>query len=187
MRAPGSLTSGEMEAVREVGPIAPATYLGLSGVRAVDVVGGATGQPCGLAVELAGQVGHAVVGQRDGVRVEGVGLEDVGAGLEVLPVDRLDDPGRRDGEQVVVALEVLRPVGEPLAAVGRLRGAVALDRGAHRAVDDQDPLRQQAGQLAGQVGPEVGGGLGHLAPSGRRAGRLEVGTGVRRVDTAPAS
>ena len=44
-----------------------------------DLVGDASGQPCGLAVELAGQVGHAVVGQRDRVGVEGVGLEDVGA------------------------------------------------------------------------------------------------------------
>ncbi len=35
LRAPGSLTSGEMDAVRVVGPSAPATYLFLSGVRAV--------------------------------------------------------------------------------------------------------------------------------------------------------
>ena len=35
LRAPGSLTSGEMDAVRLVGPSAPTTYRGLSGVRAV--------------------------------------------------------------------------------------------------------------------------------------------------------
>ena len=35
LRAPGSLTSGEMDAVRVVGPSAPATYRFLSGVRAV--------------------------------------------------------------------------------------------------------------------------------------------------------
>jgi hypothetical protein len=35
LRAPGSLTSGEIDAVRLVGPIAPATKRGLSGVRAV--------------------------------------------------------------------------------------------------------------------------------------------------------
>ena len=34
LRAPGSLTSGEIEAVRLVGPIEPATYRGLSGVLA---------------------------------------------------------------------------------------------------------------------------------------------------------
>ena len=35
LRAPGSLTSGEMEAVRVVGPSAPATYRFFSGVVAV--------------------------------------------------------------------------------------------------------------------------------------------------------
>ena len=35
LRAPGSLTSGEMDAVRVVGPSAPATYRVLSGVCAV--------------------------------------------------------------------------------------------------------------------------------------------------------
>jgi hypothetical protein len=34
-RLPGSFTSGEIESVRVVGPIAPATKRGLSGVRAV--------------------------------------------------------------------------------------------------------------------------------------------------------
>jgi len=35
LRAPGSLTSGEIDAVRLVGPSAPATKRGLSGVSAV--------------------------------------------------------------------------------------------------------------------------------------------------------
>ena len=35
LRAPGSLTSGEIDAVRLVGPSAPATKRGLAGVRAV--------------------------------------------------------------------------------------------------------------------------------------------------------
>ena len=35
LRAPGSFTSGEMEAVLLVGPSAPTTNRGLSGVRAV--------------------------------------------------------------------------------------------------------------------------------------------------------
>ena len=47
----------------------------------------AAGEPGGLEVELVGQLLHAVVGQGDRVGVERVGLEDVGAGLEVLAVD----------------------------------------------------------------------------------------------------
>ena len=88
LRAPGSLTSGEIDAVRVVGPSAPATYRGLSGVRAVTSSATRAGQPRRLEVELVGELLHAVVGQRDRVGVEGVGLDDVGAGLEVLAVDR---------------------------------------------------------------------------------------------------
>src|SRR3712207_7792398 len=43
----------------------------------------------------------------------------------------------RDGEQVVVPLELLRMIGEPLAAVILLREAVALDHGPHRAIEHQ--------------------------------------------------
>ena len=50
-------------------------------------VGLAPGQPRGLEVHLVGEVLHAVVGQGDRVGVERVGLDDVGAGLEVLAVD----------------------------------------------------------------------------------------------------
>ena len=109
-------------------------------------VGLAAGQRGGLEVELVGELLHAVVGQRDRVGVEGVGLDDVGAGLEVLAVDAGDDLGLRQGQQVVVALHVARPVGEALTAVAGLVGPVPLDGGAHRAVDDHDPLAEGSGQ-----------------------------------------
>jgi hypothetical protein len=66
-------------------------------------------------------------------------------------VDARDDLGGGDAQQVVVALHVARPVGEPLAAVARLVRTVPLDGGAHRAVEDQDPLLQQRGELGGDV------------------------------------
>ena len=124
------------------------------------LVGHAARQPSGLEVDLVGQLLHAVVGQGDRGGVEGVGLDDVGAGVEVLAVDRGDDLGLRDREQVVVALEVAGPVGEALAAVAGLRGPVALDRRAHRSVDDQDPLAQGGAELLGGIGT----GVGHVAP-----------------------
>ena len=57
-------------------------------------------------------------------------------------------------EQVVVALQVARPVREPLAAVAGLGRTVPLDRRAHRAVDDQDPLAQGGGERLGGVGTQ---------------------------------
>ena len=65
-------------------------------------------------------------------------------------------------EQVVVALQVARPVGEPLAAVVGLVGPVALDHRAHRAVEHQDPLAAGA----------------RSAPRWRRGGGRRVGHGV---------
>ena len=47
-----------------------------------------------------------------------------------------DDLRLGDRQQVVVALEVLTPVGEPGPAVVGLGELVALDEGAHRAVQD---------------------------------------------------
>lgn len=169
-----------------------------------DHVGGAAGQARRLEVELVGQRLEAVVGQRDGVGVEGVGLDQVGAGLEVLAVDRLDDRGLGQGEQVVVADQVAGPVGEPLAAVAGLVGPVALDRGAHGAVDDQDPLGQGRAQLVARVAAPLpradalhgglGAGLAHAAllswgaggaPSGSRQPRRvsEGWTGCSDGDT----
>ena len=116
-----------------------------------DLVGDRPGQPGGLEVELVGELLHAVVGQRDRGGVEGVGLDDVGAGLEVLAVDAGDDVGLGEGEQVVVALQVAGPVREPLAAVAGLGRAVPLDRRTHGAVDDQDPLLEGSGQRLGGV------------------------------------
>ncbi len=113
-------------------------------LRGRDLVRDPAGQPRRLEVELVGQLLHAVVGQRDRGGVEGVGLDDVGAGLEVLAVDAGDDLRLGERQQVVVALQVARPVGEPLAAVARLGGTVALDRGTHGAVEHQDPLLERA-------------------------------------------
>ena len=60
--------------------------------------------------------------------------------------------GLRQREQVVVADEVARAVGEALTAVARLVGTVALDRRTHRAVEHHDPLAQDRRQRGGGVG-----------------------------------
>ena len=77
-------------AVLLVGPMLPATNRGLSGVRAGELVGRAAGELDGRAVQLDDVVLEAELRQRHGVAVERVGLDDVGAGLEVGAVDLLD-------------------------------------------------------------------------------------------------
>ena len=124
-------------------------------LRGAEFVGGLARQGGACVVQLVGQLVHVVVGQRDRVRVERVGLEDVGTRLEVLAVDPLDDLRLGQVEQVIVALQSGRPLAEPFAAVAGLVRTVPLDRRAHRAVDHHDPLAQSSRQFIGAVGADV--------------------------------
>ena len=103
-------------------------------------IGRGARQLCGGHVHLEGEVLHAVVGQRDALRIEGVGADDVGAGLQVGRVDGADRLRLGQHQQVVVALDQLAVIGEALAAVILLLQLQALDHGAHRTVDDEDAL-----------------------------------------------
>ena len=164
LRKPGSLTSGDIDAVRLVGPIAPATKRGSPGLAGPRIRRPpARASRAAFAIQLVRQLLHPVVGHGDGGGVEGVGLDDVRAGLEVRAVDVRDDlrPGER--EEVVVPLEVPRPVGEPLAAVVPLVEPVGLDHRPHGAVQHQDPLLQERIE-AGE--PRVA--LARVARAGRR-------------------
>ena len=69
-------------------------------------------------------------------------------------MDRLEDVGAGEGEDVVVALQVLRVVPEALPAVVGLGQAVGLHHRPHRAVDDDDPLREQRLERVDTVSPE---------------------------------
>ena len=110
---------------------------------------------------------ESIVGLRDRRRVEGVGLEDVGAGFEVLRVDLAHDVGTRERQQVVVAAEVLVEVPEPLAAELRFRELVALDHRAHGAVQHEDALLQGI-EERGEAGGASRGRLVHENEKTRR-------------------
>jgi hypothetical protein len=97
-------------------------------------------------VQLAGDVAQAVVFLGDAGGTEGVGLDQVSAGSQVLVVDLADHIGPGELQQVVVALQILAVVGKARAAKVGFAELVALDHGAHRAVDDDDALRQQGRQ-----------------------------------------
>jgi hypothetical protein len=100
---------------------------------------------CGL-VHLVRHTLEAVVGERDRLRVERVGLDDIGAGVQVLAVDLVDDRGTREREQVVAALELARMVREPGPPEFLLAEPVGLNHRPHRPVEDEDPLAEQAVQ-----------------------------------------
>jgi len=53
-----------------------------------------------------------------------------------------DHVGPGQNQQIVVALDVGRPVGKALATVIRLGQIMPLDHGAHAAIQDQDALLQ---------------------------------------------
>jgi hypothetical protein len=123
-------------------------------------VSGFARQPRGGHVQLVGKFLQPVLGLRHPCRVEAVGLDDVGAGREVLGVDAADHVRSRDAQQVVVALEVLAVRRKALSAIIRLDQAVALHHGAHGAVENEDALRQQCAQFGAAVGLPAGGGIG---------------------------
>src|SRR5207245_6114775 len=69
---------------------------------------------------------RSIVGQRHGVGGEGVGLDDVGPRIEIGGVDRPDDAGLSERQQIAVAPQLARPVGKALTAIIAL--AQSIDR-----------------------------------------------------------
>ena len=116
-RKPGSLTSGDIEAVRLVGPSAPATKRRLAVLAPRPGRAARRASARAVAVELVDHALHAVVGLGDRGRGEGVGLDDVGAGDGVAVVDLLDRLGLGQDQEVVVAL--LRGGRRPAKRRGR--------------------------------------------------------------------
>ena len=58
-------------------------------------------------IDLADAIFEPVVCLRNAGGVERIGLDDIGAGVEEIIVDRPDDVGSGQDEQVVVALEIV--------------------------------------------------------------------------------
>ena len=77
---------------------------------------------------------------RDAGGAEGVGFEDVGAGLEEAAMDVADHRRLGEREEVAVVEEVLGGVLEAVRTDIGLGHAVGADGGAHGAVDDGDSV-----------------------------------------------
>jgi len=142
----------------------------VAGVGRHGGIGGLAGEAAGGTVDLVGELLRAVVALADAVAVEGVRLDDVGASVEILSMDVTDRVGLREAEQVVVAAQILGPVGEALPAVLRLAVAEGLDQRAHRAVHHDDAL-------AHQLGERFGDGVGLVAVE-----RMKTGVSTRFGD-----
>ena len=79
----------------------------------------------------------------NGSAAKGVGLDHVRAGFEILLVNRRNDVGASEDENVIVAFEILFVIGELGAAKVGLAEAVALDHRAHRAIEVHDALGER--------------------------------------------
>src|SRR5574343_1950200 len=117
-----------------------------------ELIGQHAGQAGAFEIQFVDQLGQVVVGLRDGGRVEGAGLEDIGAGFQVFAMEAADDVGPGQDQQVVVALDVVRVILEALAAVIGFGQPMALDHGAHGAVEDEQALLKKGGKFGGTVG-----------------------------------
>ncbi len=100
-------------------------------------------EACPLHVELVCERLERVVALRNRGRRKRVRLDDVGARRQVRVMDVPDDIGSRQGQQIVVALQVARVVAKPLTAEIRLGEAVALNHCPHRAVEEEDACREK--------------------------------------------
>ena len=114
-------------------------------MRGVETVRGAAGDLCAGKIEVGGAALEAVFGHGDDLGVEGVGLDDVGAGIQVEAVNVFDDLRLGEIERVVIAAQVFGMAGELGAAEIGLGEAAGLDHGAHGAVDQEDALAQALG------------------------------------------
>ena len=96
-------------------------------------------------IDLIGQVFHAIIGHGNSIGVEGIGLQDIRSGGQVLLMDPANDLRLRQAEQVIVALEVPVPIAESLPPIGCLIQLMALDHRPHGPVQDEDTLLDRFG------------------------------------------
>ena len=103
-------------------------------------VGGFAGQPGGFTVDV-GHLGlHAVVSHGNRGAIKGVGLKNIRTGLQVGGVNRFDNVRLGQAQQVIVALQVTRPIGKFLAPIVGLLQLIALNHGAHGTVEQQNTV-----------------------------------------------
>ena len=115
-------------------------------------VGRRPGQRRGDEVHLPGVVLEAEVGQGHARRPERVGLDNVGARLQVGGVDVADRVPLRERQDVDAVLQVAVVVGEPGSAKAGLVEGQLVHHRAHGAVEDGDPVGEDGTEEIGTGG-----------------------------------
>ena len=105
--------------------------------------------------------------------MKGVGGDNLRTRLQIAGVDLCDDCGLRQHQQVVVALHALAVSCKALAAECRLIELVALDHGAHAAVDDENTFGGRCLEGLDTLG------AGHAVTVGRCGAVAAAGCGRR--------
>ena len=101
-------------------------------------VGSLSRYPCSLQVHLPAERLQVIVGLRDALRVEGVGGDDVGPGLQVSLVYVGNHVGSGQVQHVVVSLQHACRPHEPVAVKVLFAKSILLHDGAHSPVENQD-------------------------------------------------
>ena len=107
------------------------------------MVGCPAREPGSLEAHRTRLVLEPVVGLADAGGRERIRGRDVGAGREVVVVDRCHEGGLRQVEEIRVALNVVRVVTKLLASVLLLRQAATVDEHAPGSVEDEDPRGEE--------------------------------------------
>ena len=97
-----------------------------------------TSQLCTRYIHLSGEILHFVVGLRNALRVEGVGLDDVGSCFEIAFVYVGDDIRTCEAQHVVVALHLPVGIGKASASEVGFGQSVLLNDSTHCTVENQD-------------------------------------------------
>jgi hypothetical protein len=85
---------------------------------------------------------HFVIRHGYGRTAKGVGLYNVCAGIEILPVYADNDVGLGKIEQVIISLYIAMPILESLSTVIRFGKFMSLYHGTHGTVNYQNALLQ---------------------------------------------
>ena len=124
-----------------------------------ELVGTLAGQPCGGDVDVADVLLQSVVAERYALCVEGVRLDNVCTGLEVLAVYVGLDERSRQHQHVVAAAQVGRVLGKATSPEVLFAQVVLLNHGAHGAVEEVKPTpipsRREGGFLVSIAGFDV--------------------------------
>ena len=113
------------------------------GILGHELVGSSARHLSPGAVEVVNKPFQLVIRHRDRGGIKGVGLNDVRARVEVLPMDVLNDGRLRDIQHIVTLAQIPRMVCEFLAAVVGFLQLMGLNHCAHGAVDDYNAALQR--------------------------------------------